>query len=188
MRKGVLAFVLSLAPFGMAGAAPSDSYPLNSGDVLEISVWKETELKREVLVLPDGTISFPLAGIIEARGRTPDAVQKDIEKRLSPFFTKPVVSVSLKAVLGNKVYVIGQVQKPGEFTVPHRLSVMQALSMAGGLTPYASESDILVIRKDDGKDTAIHFDYSAIKHGRALDSNVTLNPGDVVVVPNASLF
>lgn len=188
MTIRVLSFVLSCIAAGACAAELNDEYTLNSGDVLDISVWHQAELKREVLVLPDGKVSFPLAGTLDARGRTPQAVQEEIARRLRPYFADPVVTVSIKATLGNKVYVIGQVNKSGEFTVPHRLSVVQALSMAGGLTPYASEDDIVVIRHEAGAETSFPFSYGAITRGQSLDSNVMLKPGDVIVVPSARLF
>lgn len=183
-----LALVLACCPLGAMAADVQQDYALNAGDVLDVSVWNEAELRRDVVVLPDGFISFPLAGSIAARGRTASEVQETIREKLRAYVTEPVVTVSVKAVVGNKVYVIGQVNKPGELALPNRVSVVQALSMAGGLTPYADEDDIMVIRQSGASETAIPFQYSDIKRGRSLETNITLHPGDVVIVPSAGLF
>lgn len=172
----------------LAAAAVESDYVLNPGDVLQITVWKEEGLDREVLVLPDGSISFPLAGTLQARGKTPAQLQAEIVARLQKYIPDASVAVSVKAALGNTVDVIGQVNKPGELVVGHRITVMQALSMAGGLTPYASEGSILILRTVDGKETAIPFPFDEVKRGRSLDKDIVLNPGDVVMVPSAGLF
>lgn len=175
-----------LLPFG-ANAVEAD-YTLNSGDVLQVTVWKEDGLDREVLVLPDGSISFPLVGTISARGKTATQVQADITERLKKYIPDASVAVSVKAALGNVIDVIGQVLKPGEMTLGHRITVMQALSMAGGLTPYASESNIIILHMVDGKETSISFPYDEVKRGRSLDKDIVLSPNDVIVVPSAGLF
>ena len=172
------------------GAVDTSSYRLNPGDVLLISVWKEPELTREVAVLPDGSISFPLAGHINAAGLTPEELQSELAKRIEKYIpdASELVSVSVKQASGNVVYVIGLVNKPGEFPVAQPTTVMQALSLAGGLTPFASEESIKVIRREDGIEIAIPFDYSVVKLGRSLDKNIELKSGDVVVVSGKSLF
>jgi polysaccharide export outer membrane protein len=171
----------------MAPANASD-YTLRAGDVLQITVWKEENLDREVVVLPDGTVTFPLIGSFVAEGLTPSQLQTTIKSKLRPLIPGASVAVLVKATLGHTVSVIGQVQKPGEIIMGHKLTVLQALSQAGGLTPYASEGSIIVLRTVNGKESAIEFPYSDIIYGDNLDKNFTLNPGDVVVVPTASLF
>ncbi len=165
------------------------TYKVIAGDVLQVTVWKEDGLDREVLVLPDGSFSFPLIGTVEAQGRTTLQLQDIIKNRLNTLIPDASVSVSVKAALGHTVSVIGQVAKPGEFVIGHSMSAMQALSQAGGLTPYASESDIIVIRHDpSGKEFSIPLPYDDISAGKHLDKDLVLAPGDVVVVPTASLF
>ena len=165
------------------------SYRLNPGDVIEISVWKEPELQREVLLLPDGNIAFPLVGTVQAAGRTPDEIQAEVEERLTRFFPEPVVTVSILRVAGNKLYVTGQVNQPGQFTVDQPVDVLQAIALAGGLTAFADEDDIYVLRRDqDGSQSAIAFDYDDVTDGSDLSSNIVLQQGDVVVVPTAGLF
>ena len=164
------------------------NYTLRAGDNLHVSVWKEDELDRVVLILPDGTIDFPLIGSVKAAGLTPAQLKQSITDKLKPMIPAASVSVVVRDTLGNTISVIGQVAHPGDFVMSHELSVMQALSQAGGPTPYADEDSIVILRKTDGKETSIPFDYSDVSRGRHLDSNVNLLPGDVVVVPTASLF
>jgi polysaccharide export outer membrane protein len=194
--RAALAVVATLAiggtafaqnPIG-AGSAPGGDYEIGPEDLLEVSVWKEKDLQREVLVRPDGWLTFPLVGNIRAKGRTALDVQDEITTRLRKYIPDPVVTVSIKKVAGYKVYVIGKVNKPGEYVVGRYVDVLQALTLAGGLTPFAAEGDIRVLRKqeaDDGtvKETVIPFDYADVKKGRSLQQNIFLRSGDVVVVP-----
>jgi polysaccharide export outer membrane protein len=166
---------------GVTGLTPD--YAVGPEDVLEISVWKEEALKKEVLVRPDGGISFPLVGNIQATGKTAAEIQQEVTQRLQKFIPDPVVSVAVLKVAGNKIYVIGKVNKPGEFVAGRYVDVLQALSMAGGLTPFASENNIKVLRKENGKDLVFPFRYSQVKRGDNLDQNILLKGGDVVVVP-----
>ncbi len=161
----------------------TDGYQIGPEDVLEISVWKEADLKKEVLVRPDGGISFPLIGEIHAMGKTEGQLQKEITERLNKFIPDPVVSVSIMKVAGNKIYVIGKVNKPGDYTTGRYVDVLQALSMAGGLTPFAAENSIKVLRKEGGKESVFRFRYSQVKNGENLQQNIQLKGGDVVVVP-----
>lgn len=158
-------------------------YTLNPGDVLTISVWKEEGLEREVVVLPDGKIAFPLVGHIHAAGLTPESLQSAMAERLAPFIPEPVITVSVKETAGNFVYVVGQVKQPGAFPVNGIVDVMQALSLAGGLTPFASSGSIVILRREGNEQRSIPFDYGEVEDGGALESNIELRPGDVVVVP-----
>jgi polysaccharide biosynthesis/export protein len=177
-----------LLPSSHAVAAPETDYTVYPGDVLQVTVWKEEGLDREVLVLPDGTITFPLAGTLSVRGMTPSDVQTAIKDKLKNLIPDASVTVLVKAPLGHTVSVIGQVAKPGEYVMGHRLTVMQALSQAGGLTPYASEGSIIVVHHEDGKETSTSFPYKDIVSGENLDKDIPLKPGDVVIVPTAGLF
>lgn len=152
-------------------------------DVLEISVWKEEGLEREVLIRPDGRLSFPLAGDVQAAGRTPEQVQADITSRLKKYIPDPVVTVTVKTVGGNKIYVIGQVKNPGAYVIGRYVDVIQALTMAGGLTPFAAENSIQVLRREGAKQTVLPFEYAQVKKGRNLEQNIFLTGGDTVVVP-----
>lgn len=169
-------------------AAVEPEFTIIAGDVLQIAVWKEDGMDREVLVLPDGSITYPLIGTIKAQGMTPVQLQNEIKHKLAKIIPQASVSVSVKAALGHVVSVIGQVAKPGEFVISRRLTAVQALSQAGGLTPYASEGSIRVIRHEGGEEQAIEIPYSDIIKGDDLDKDIALRPGDVVVVPTARLF
>lgn len=158
-------------------------YQIGPEDILEISIWKEEGLKKEVLVRPDGGISFPLIGDLQATGKTTVQLQQEITQKLEQFIPDPVVSVALLKVVGNKIYVIGKVNKPGEFVAGRYVDVLQALSMAGGLTPFAAENSIKILRKEGGKDVVMLFEYSSVKRGEHLEQNIMLKAGDVVVVP-----
>ena len=166
-----------------ASAAQESGYIVQPGDVLEISVWKEKDLQREVVVLPDGSLSFPLAGEIQANGKTVEQLRKDIGTRLGKYIPGAVVTVSAKQIQGNKIYVVGKVARPGEFTASRYVDVMQALSIAGGVTPFAAVNSIQVLRRVNGVQTAIPFKYSKVASGRDLRYNIILQSGDVVVVP-----
>lgn len=164
-------------------ATPASGYLIGPEDVLDISVWREEGLQREVLVRPDGGISFPLAGEVAVAGRTPEAVQQEIAERLRRYIPQAVVTVSVKQIAGYRVYVIGKVNNPGQFTVGRYVDVIQALTLAGGLTPYAREGDIKIIRRNGSGESVFPFQYSAVKNGELLDQNIMLYSGDVVVVP-----
>ncbi len=181
-----------LLVIGAAAAIAADDvdagYRLNAGDLIFISVWKEQDMQGEVLVLPDGTISFPLAGRVAAAGHTTEEVEAVITERLQKYIPDAVVTVSVLNLTGNKIYVIGAVNRPGEFQIGRPVDVMQALSLAGGLTPFAGEDSIKVLRREDGRDVAFPFYYSDVKRGRKLETNIPLKSGDIVVVSGQSLF
>jgi polysaccharide export outer membrane protein len=158
-------------------------YEVQPGDRLEISVWNEPDLQREVLVAPDGGISFPLAGEMSAVGKSVAELRQELTEKLSRLIAEPLVTVTVSEILGNKIYVLGQVTRPGEFVVNPRVDVMQALSMAGGTTPFAALNDIMILRRRGGEQVAIRFRYSDVATGKSLDQNIILESGDVVVVP-----
>ena len=166
------------------GAAQAEEYTVKAGDVLGVSVWKEPDLtSNTVLVRPDGTFSIPLVGQVDARGKGVLELQNLITERLKKYIADPVVTVSVQEVKGNKIYVIGQVTKPGEFIVNPSVNVMQALSMAGGATAFASLNNIIILRRAAGGPLALPFHYNDVVHGKDLQQNVELQAGDVVVVP-----
>lgn len=164
-------------------AVDPSSYRVGPEDVLEISVWREDTLKKEALVRPDGGISYPLIGEVQAAGRTVAQIREEIAKRLDKFIPDPVVTVTILKTGSQRVYVIGKVNKPGEFPVGRYVDVLQALSMAGGLTPFADSSNIRVMRRDGERQIVLPFEYGAVVRGQKLEENVQLRAGDVVVVP-----
>jgi len=160
-----------------------EEYRIGPEDVLDISVWKEPDLAREVLVRPDGGISFPLAGDIEAAGKTTTEIQAIITERLRRYIPEAVVSVSAAKLAGYRIYVLGKVNDPGELVPGRYLDVLQALTMAGGLTPYASRGKINIVRRSGEQLNVLRFDYADVERGRNLEQNILLKSGDVVVVP-----
>jgi polysaccharide export outer membrane protein len=164
--------------------ADEPRYTVKAGDTLAIAVWKEPDLtSNAVLVRPDGTFSFPLVGQIDAHGKGVQELQNLITERLRKYLSDPVVTVSVQEVKGNKIYVIGQVTKPGDFIVNPSVNVMQALSMAGGTTAFASLNNIIILRGSAAGQVALPFHYNDVIHGKDLQQNVELQAGDVVVVP-----
>ena len=167
---------------GAATATPG--YQIQPGDLLQISVWREEDLKQEVLVRPDGGFSFPLAGDMTALGKTVEDIRKEIADRLVRYIPDLVVTVAVKEINGNKIYVIGQVNRPGGFVMNPRVDVLQALSIAGGTTPFAKLDDIIVLRRSsETNEVKLPFRFNDVVKGRGLEQNVLLLSGDVVVVP-----
>lgn len=160
-----------------------ETYRIGPEDVLEVSVWKEEGLRKEVLVRPDGAISFPLAGDVRAQGRSVEEVRTELAARLAKFIPEPVVSLLVLKVASNRIYVLGRVNKPGEYTAGRVIDVLQALAMAGGLNAFADEKDIRVVRRESGRSVVLRFDYNAVSRGREMQQNVVLQGGDVVLVP-----
>jgi len=175
--------VLFLLPIVGDAQIEEEAYWVKPGDILRISVWGEPELQDTVLVTPDGTFSFPLVGHVNAIEKTAAELQEIVTQRLSRYISEPAVSVALQEVNGNAIYVLGQVNTPGVFVLTRSIDVMQALSMAGGATPFAALNDILIIRRDSSGQEALPFRYSEVSKGRNLEQNISLESGDVVVVP-----
>lgn len=167
------------------GAAPASvpDYMIGPDDLLDIAVWKEETLQRKVVVRPDGKISFPLIGEVAAASRSAEDLQMEITQRLKKFIPEPVVTVIIEKVAAYKIYVIGEVKSSGQYQVGHYLDVVQALALAGGLTPYAAKNKIRVLRREGGVTTALPFEYAKIEAGGDFKQNIILKRGDVVVVP-----
>jgi polysaccharide export outer membrane protein len=176
-----MVLLAALLPAHAQQAGPA--YMVKPGDTLEISVWKEPDLQRQVLVRPDGAFSFPLVGEVDARGKTVADLNKVVGERLGKYIADAVVTISVQEIKGNKIYVLGQVNKPGEFIVNPSVNIMQALSMAGGMTPFAATNDIVVLRGQGKEQTAMAFHYPEVVRGKRLDTNIELISGDIVVVP-----
>jgi len=190
-RSATLLILLAFISIGVlaADAAPRKkaqqlvSYLIQPGDVLFVSVWREESLQREVLVGPDGSFNFPLAGEVNARGLTTTQLEFEISNKLKKFIPEPVVTVNLARNLGNRIYVVGKVNNPGEYIVARSIDVIQAIALAGGMTPFADKDKIKVLRRKNGRQETFAFDYSQVEKGRLLSQNITLIPGDTVVVP-----
>jgi len=187
----IKAACLAVAFVGLTASLPINAqeagltpYTINPGDVLSVTVWKEEDLQRQVLVRPDGAFSFPLAGEIQATGKSVEDVRNQLVERLSDYIPDPVVTVATESIQGNRVYVIGQVNRPGEFIASARIDVVQALSIAGGFTPFAQKNDVRILRRNSaGVLDDLAFRYGEVEKGRNLSQNLILQPGDVIIVP-----
>ena len=163
-------------------AFPS-AYKLQPGDVLDISVWREDALQRQVLVLPDGSITFPLAGPMRAAGLSAAELEARVTAKLAPFIPEPSVTVMVTGIDGNRVYVIGHVINPGAYVLSAPATVLQILSLAGGLDRFADEKHIRVLRTSGKTAHFIEFNYRELLSGRKADANIRLQAGDVILVP-----
>lgn len=168
------------------GTAPTQNlatYPIQPGDLLKILVWDEENLAVDALVRPDGFLTMPLIGDVAVGGKVPAQVATDITNRLASLIADPVVTVAVIQTSGFVIYVIGQVNRPGELAMKSPLDVMQALSMAGGTTAFAKLGKIRILRREDGNQQTIDFDYTEVASGKKLAQNLILQSGDVVIVP-----
>lgn len=187
--SGLFAAIIGVVFFVLPGVAISqdenkkEDYLVKPGDTLLISVWKEEDLRQEVLIAPDGGFSFPLAGNLSAAGKSVSTISKEVSARLQRYIPDLVVTVMITAINGNKIYVIGQVNNPGTFVMNPQIDVMQALSMAGGTNAFASLNDIKIIRRTQSGQRVLPFRYNDVARGRDLSQNIMLESGDVVVVP-----
>ena len=182
--------LLALLP-SVAGAQDGDDpYRINPGDVLQISVWQDPNMLREIVVLPDGSISYLLVGEIAAANRLPAEIERKIEMRLEEknIFNNPLVSVSIVEPRGYQVYVLGEVGNPGVYSMIRRIDVLQALSLAGGLSEFADEDGIKILRRTNGQQEIVEFNYSNVEEGIGLETNIILRSGDTIVVPASTIF
>jgi polysaccharide export outer membrane protein len=191
-RYVLLAAALLVAPLALADNAAVSStssselpsaYHIQPGDILQVSVWKEQDLQSEVLVRPDGAFSFPLAGDVDTRGKSVEELRNELTTRLKRYIPDPVVTVAVRQIVGNRIFVLGQVNRPGDFQFSRPVDVMQALSMAGGTTSYAALNDIVILRRERGQLQTIRFHYAEVARGKDLAQNILLNSGDTIVVP-----
>jgi polysaccharide export outer membrane protein len=190
--KLLLAFVGLLLFVGMGCASPTYNwaaeraagYKVGPGDVLRINVWKHEEISQQVTVRPDGAFTMPLIGDVTASGKSSDEIAHDIGARVYKYFTdQPPITVQVVEVRSYKVYVLGEVQRGGEFTPNHQVTVLHGLALAGGFTRFADENRIVIVRRDARGERRIPFDYDAVVHKGDLQQNLLLQSGDTVVVP-----
>ena len=184
--KAFMLFLLSqlfFLSFANANADANQSYKLRQGDLIQVSVWGEDKMQKESLVLPDGNITYPLAGRVEVAGLTSTEVEKRIAEKLKAYLPDPQVSVVIVSITGNIAHVMGKVLKPGQVLMRGPMTVLDALSIAGGLDKFADRSGIKVLRKTPQGQKAIPVYYDELIRGQNLESNITLNPGDTILVP-----
>jgi polysaccharide export outer membrane protein len=166
-----------------ASKRPEPLYVIQPNDLLEIFVWKEPELTRKVLVRPDGRVSFPLVQDLQAAGISPGELKTKVEEKLSKFLNSPEVTIIVEAIQSYRVYVLGKVQKPGGINVEKPVTVLQALSLAGGFQDFAKQDEMRVIRTTDNENVVFDFNYHDVIQNKKPEQNIILRSGDVVVVP-----
>lgn len=171
------------APVTAAGADVPGDFVIGAGDVLGVLFWREAEVSGDVTVRPDGRITLPVIGVMQAAGLRPEILQQQIQTAAGKFFTAPSVTVVVRTINSRKVFVTGRVTTPGSHPLVAPLTVMQALSLSGGLTEYADAKNITILRTENGQSRTFKFNYKDVAKGRALDQNISLLPGDTVVVP-----
>jgi len=180
LSRSILLIIIALFSVQAIG---KEGYLLQPGDQLEIFVWNEEALQRQVLVLPDGSISFPLVGAIDVSGKTVTTLQQDIKRRLKNYVPEASVTVSVLQVAGNRIYVIGKVTNPGTYEMSAPMDILQALSLAGGFARFADTDKIVLLRRVNRVQKAIPFNYSDVMKGKYVKSNIMLQSGDQIVVP-----
>jgi polysaccharide export outer membrane protein len=185
--------ILTMVFCCMASLASAQGYQISIGDRLDVSVLEDPGLNRQVLVRPDGLISFPLAGALQAAGRTPEALATDIRRSLSrDFIEPPTVTVALVGVGDEQnfpvIYVIGEVRQPGRYELDRPTDLLQMLAQAGGLSPFAASRRIQLRRHGEAGAEVTFFDYDVVTSGEVPLPQIFLSDGDVVVVPERGLF
>jgi polysaccharide biosynthesis/export protein len=171
------------APAIPAGVTPPAGYVIGPDDQLGILYWREKDMSADVVVRPDGLISLPLLNDIQAAGLTPEQLRLAITQGASKFVEEPTVSVVVKAINSRKVFITGQVGKPGFYPIAGPTTVLQLIATAGGVAEYADKGKISIVRRENGKDTSFRFNYEEVMKGKKLTQNIELQPGDTVVVP-----
>ena len=180
---GVFLFVTNIPAEEAPKGAASTDYKIGPGDVLEISVWKNEDLTKLVTVLPDGKTSFPLIGELVAGGKSVVELKQEIEQKIERFVPEPTLSVRVQQMNSMLIYVIGRVNNPGRFALNADVNVLQALSIAGGLNPFAKRGKIKIYRELPEDTEIIRFDYDDVINGKDLAQNIKLKRGDIIVMP-----
>jgi polysaccharide export outer membrane protein len=178
--RGTAAAPPSAAP---AGVTTPPGYVIGPDDALAVVFWREKDLSADVVVRPDGMISLPLLNDVKAEGLTPEQLRVALTAAAGKFVEEPTVTVVVKAINSRKVFITGQVGKPGPYPLAGPMTVLQLIAMSGGVAEYAKKSRIVVVRKEAGKDVTYPFNYEDVMEGKKLQQNIELKPGDTVIVP-----
>ena len=171
------------APALPPGVTPPAGYVIGPDDQLTVIYWREKDLGADVVVRPDGLISLPLLNDVQASGLTPEQLRLAITQGAAKFVAEPTVSVVVKAINSRKVFITGQVGKPGPYPLAGPTTVLQLIATAGGVAEYADKKKIVVVRKENGKETTLRFNYEDVMKGKNLAQNIELKPGDSIIVP-----
>jgi polysaccharide biosynthesis/export protein len=160
-----------------------DEYSVGESDVLRVNVWKEPEVSQTVVVRTDGSISMPLINEVKVAGMTPLAIQQVVADKLKAFLTNPQVTVTVMEIHSKHAFITGEVARPGGYPLNTETTVLQLIAQAGGFTPFAKKGDIVVLRSANGRQQRMRFKYKEVISGKKTDQNISLHPGDTVVVP-----
>lgn len=193
MRTVMAAVMAAVLACGLAGPAAAQAprpqssgpaYLIGAGDGLQLFVWKEPELTRDLTVRLDGKITVPLLGDVQAAGRTPEQLSSDIGTGLKRFLAAPQVTLAVKDANAGRFYVIGRVARPGAYPLAGRTTVLQALALSGGLVEFAKAERILIVREDQGAENMVIVNYKKLEAGTEISqNNVVLRPGDTILIP-----
>jgi polysaccharide export outer membrane protein len=173
-------------PTGMnipAGVTPPADYVIGADDVLTVVFWRDKDMSSDVVVRPDGKISLPLLNDVQAAGLTPDQLRVQLTEAASKFVEQPTVAIVIREIKSRKVFVTGNVGKPGVYPLSAPTTVLQMLATAGGLLEYAKAKDIRIMRTDNGKTVSLKFNYKDVSQGKSLQQNIFLKPGDTLIIP-----
>lgn len=179
----VLASPKAISNNAASPATKDVEYIIGRGDQLRVMVWKEKDLSQAMSVRIDGRISLPLIGDVMAAGKTISGLTHELEKRFASVVTDPAVSVMLIQSKSWRYYIIGKINKPGEFPIDFPITILQAIAKSGGFTQWAKSDNISILRQTDGHDKIFKFNYDAVTKGRDLAQNVQIKPGDTIIVP-----
>lgn len=171
------------APPAGATVEPSADYVIGTEDVLGIVFWREPSLSADVVVRPDGKISLPLLNDVHVTGQTPDQVRQLLAKMADRFVDSPQPSVVVRQINSRRVFITGNVERPGAFPLLRPTTVVQLIALAGGLREFANKGSIVIVRDDGGQPQTFRFNYDKLKSGKDLAQNIDLRPGDTVIVP-----
>ena len=166
-----------------AGVPTPADYVIGPNDVLTVVFWRDKDISGDVIVRPDGRISLPLINDAQAAGLTPDQLRVQLTAAASKFVEDPTITVVVKTINSRKVFITGQVAKPGEYPLPAPTTVLQLIALAGGLHEFADSKNIRIVRVENGRSVAHKFNYRDVLKGKDLRQNLELKPGDTVVVP-----
>ena len=164
-------------------ATQDPNYVIGSQDMLDISVWREPDFSRTVPVRPDGKISLPLLNDMQAAGLTPSQLAAELTTSLNKFVTNPQVTIIVTQINSQRFYVLGEAARPGAYTLIPEMTILQALSNAGGFTQYANSKKIYLLREENGKQQKLSFNYKDVIAGKRTEQNIVLKNGDTIVVP-----
>ena len=183
IKKGDYVLMIFCLFFALTPLCYGQDYRIGAEDVIEVSVWKEPDFSREVVVRPDGKISLPVIGDVQAEGLAPEALTKNLEEALAQYIKTPKVSVIVKQINSQKVYVLGQVQSPGVIPLQGEMTLLQAIAQAGGFAEWAKKGDVILLRKTNEGDQRIVVNLNKVIRGKEGGDDVRLQAGDKIIVP-----